>query len=85
MAEQTFLEAATPYIVLVIGSILIPLNTFLVRSTFLVKGALATHEATDTVVFKEINEKLTDLKKESKEQNDKLDDIKDRLPRKRIR
>jgi hypothetical protein len=84
-AEQGFFEMATPYIVLMIGAVVIPLNAFLVKSTFAVKAALQTHEATDNVVFKDINDKLLDLKSDSNSQNDKLDDIRDLLPRKRVR
>ncbi len=85
MAEQTFLEAAAPWFTLIVGGVLIPLNTFLVRSAFTVKAALRTHEATDTIIFQDINDKLLDLKKDSSDQNTKLDDIRDRLPRKRGR
>jgi hypothetical protein len=85
MAEMSFLDVATPYFIFVLGSVLIPLNVFLVKSTFAVKAALQTHEATDAIVFKDIKDNLADLKADSHEQNSKLDDIRERLPRKRTR
>jgi hypothetical protein len=85
MAEQTFLEAATPYLVLTLGAVVIPLQAFLVKSVFTVRGELTAHEATDTEVFKGINEKLSDLKADSTAQTVKLDEIRDRMPRKRTR
>ena len=74
------MQTATPYLVVVIGSMLVPSAGFLVRTAFSVRQRLDVHEATDKVVFDEITRRLGELKTDSDSQNAKLDRLIERLP-----
>jgi hypothetical protein len=75
------LEMMTPYLVLFLGTVLIPTAGFLVRTAFTVKQRLDIHEATDAVVFKGITAALSDLKEGQGRQDEKLDRLIERAHR----
>ena len=76
------LEALTPYLVLFLGTVLVPTAGFLVRTAFSVRSRLDTHEATDAIVFRNLSESLADLKSGQEKQDavqERLDAKLDRL------
>jgi len=75
-----FMQAATPYFVVAIGTVLVPSAGFLIRTAFTVRQRLDVHEATDKVVFDEITRRLGELKTDSDSQNAKLDRLIERIP-----
>lgn len=66
-----------------VTAVVVPCMGYLVRTTVTNDQKLKTHEATDALRFAEIKEALTQLKKESASQTEKLDDLVDRMPRRR--
>jgi hypothetical protein len=71
----------TPYIVLVIGGVLVPSAGYLVNSTISVKAKLLAHEATDAVRFDDIQEALQRLEHGQSDTNKKLDRLIERRER----
>ncbi len=69
----------TPYIVLFLGSVIVPALAYLVSTTITVASKLKAHEATDAIHFKNIADRLTDLQNESGDQSKKLDRLIERF------
>lgn len=80
---DTLMQVITPYLTLALGGVLIPAAGYLVKTAFTVKTRFDIHEERDRLMFEGVMERLEDLKTDSNAQNGKLDDIRDRLPRRR--
>ncbi len=65
----------TEYFIPVVVAVLVPSVGWVVSKTISNDKQQAVHEAADAVEFREINKHLTDLKSESKDQTNKLDQL----------
>lgn len=72
-----------PWALIAFSAVFVPSTAFLVGKTLTNDQKLKTHEATDALRFVEITRQLTELKAGQGEADKKLDELVDRMPRRR--